>query len=340
MRVNRAAAWSRDSISRFYDVALDRLRGIPGVTNAAIADCSPESNGCDGGNFLALDGEAGSHGAPAGLHWITPDWADVLRVPVLHGRAIGRSDGPDAPHVAMVSEKAAREFWPTGDPIGKRLVFRGRDTVRVVGVVGDVRFYGLQTPPRPEVYVSYYQFPMSFRMMIHLRTRGDPAAVAEVARRALRDVAPGFPVYDVATMENRVGGSLSQSRFLARLLSVFALLALVLATIGTYGVISYGVAQRTREMGVRIALGATKSDVVRLVIRQGIVLAIVGGSLGVAAALGASRWLRSLLYDVEPGDPATLIGILMILLAAVVIASWIPARRAAKVPAAEALRGG
>jgi len=339
MRVNRAAAWSRDSISRFYDVALDRLHAIPGVTSAAIADCSPESGGCDGGNFIALDGESGSRGAPAGLHWTTPEWTDVVRVPVLHGRAIGRSDGPGTPRVAMVSEKAAREFWPTGDPIGKRLV-RGRDTVRVVGVVGDVRFYGLQTPPRPEVYISYYQFPMSFRMMLHLRTRGDPAAVAEAARRALREVAPGFPVYDVATLEDRVGGSLGQSRFLARLLSTFAVLALVLAAIGTYGVISYGVAQRTREMGVRIALGATGSDVVRLVIRQGIVLAVVGGSIGVPAALVASRWLRSLLYDVEPGDPVTLVGISAILLAAVVIASWIPARRAANVPAVEALRGG
>jgi putative ABC transport system permease protein len=181
---------------------------------------------------------------------------------------------------------------------------------------------------------------MSFRMMLHLRTRGDPAAVAEAARRALREVAPGFPMYDVATMENRIGGSLGQSRFLAQLLSVFALLALVLAAIGTYGVISYGVAQRTREMGVRLALGATSGDVIRLVIRQGIVLAVVGGSIGLGGALVVSSWLQSLLYGVEPGDPATLVGISAILFAAVVIASWMPARRAAKIAPVEALRGG
>jgi putative ABC transport system permease protein len=239
-----------------------------------------------------------------------------------------------------VSQSAAREFWPSDDALGKRVILHGRDTARVVGVVGDVRFYGVQQPPRPEVYISYYQFPMSYRMMLHLLTTGDPAAVAEPTRRALREVAPGFPVYDVATLETRIGSTLAGSRFLAQLLSLFAVLALVLATIGTYGTISYAVAQRTREMGVRIALGATPNDLIRLVVGRGLVLAAAGGVVGLVGASAAVRLIRAQLYGVEPSDPVTLAGIVVLLVLAVLAASWVPARRAAGIPAVEALRGG
>jgi putative ABC transport system permease protein len=164
--------------------------------------------------------------------------------------------------------------------------------------------------------------------------------VAEAARRALREVAPGFPVYDVASLETRIGVALAEPRFLAQLLSVFAAFALVLATIGTYGVISYSVAQRTREMGVRIALGATRRDVTRLVVGRGTVLAAAGGAVGLLGAAAAVRLIRAQLYGVEPSDPVTLAGIVVLLMLAVVVASWIPARRAASVPPVEALRGG
>jgi predicted permease len=339
MRINRAPAWSRDSITRFYDLAIRRLRAIPGVTHAAIADCSPLSGGCAGSEIAALDGPAGMQRVSAGLHWITPGWNDVLRVPLLRGRSIEGADVKGTQAVVVVSQGAAREFWPNADPLGKRLVVNGNDTALVVGVVGDIRYSGIQSPPRPDVYISYYQFPMSFRMMVHLRTKGDPAAIGETARRALREVAPGFPVSDVATLEARVGGALGEARFLAQLLSVFAVLALVLATLGTYGVISYAVAQRTREIGVRVAIGATARDVVAMVVGQGMKLAAIGGGIGLATALATTRLLRSQLYEVEPSDPVTLVSIIVVLLVAIVVASWIPARRAAGVPAVEALRG-
>jgi predicted permease len=340
MRVNRAAAWSRDSITRFYDVATDRLRSIPGVTQAAMADCSPQSFGCAGQEVVVLDRGAESHGIGAGVHWITPGWNEVLRVPVERGRSIEQTDRKGAPVVAVVSQTAAREFWPNDDAIGKRLVIQGRDTARVVGIVGDVRYFGMQDPPRPDVYISYHQFPMSFRMMLLLRTSGDPAALAETVRRAMREVAPGFPIYDVATLEARMGDALGHARFLAQLLSVFAVLALVLATMGAYGVISYAVAQRTREMGIRIALGATRRDLARLVVGQGVALAAAGGAVGLVGAFAGVRVIRTQLYGVEPTDPVTLAGIVVLLMLVVLIASWLPARRAAGVPAVEALRAG
>jgi predicted permease len=338
MRVNRASAWSRDSITRFYDVALERLGRIPGVTHVAMADCAPQSGGCTADEFQLVD--RGMLKVRAAVRWITPQWHEVMRVPLVRGRTFETTDRHGAPFVALVNQEAARLFWPGEDPIGKRIV-QGRDTARVVGVVGDVRYGSLQSPPVPGVYVSYYQVPLSFRMMLHLRTSGgEPAAIAEMARRALREVAPGFPMYDVATMETRIGGSTARARFLAELLSAFALLALLLATVGTYGVVSYSVAQRTREMGVRIALGATGGDVVRLVVGQGARLAVVGGVIGLAGAVQATRVLRSQLFGVEPTDPVTLTGIVIVLMLAVVAACWTPARRAANVPAVQALRGG
>jgi predicted permease len=340
IRVNRAPAWSRDSITRFYDVAIDRLRSVPGVTQVAMADCVPQGGACTGEEVIVLDRESGALTSGSGLHRITPDWRDVMRVPLLRGRFIEPADRNGSTRVAVVSAMAAREFWPGDDALDKRLVLQGKDTVRVVGIIGDVRYFGMQQPPSAGVYVSNQQFPLSFRMMVLMRTSGEPATVAEAARLALREVAPGFPMYDVATLERRIGDAMGQSRFLAQLLSLFAVLALVLATIGTYGVISFAVQRRTREMGIRIALGATRRDVTRLVVSQGAVLAAAGGSLGMLGALAGVRLIRSQLYGVEPNDPVTLAGIVVLLMLVVLMASWMPARRAAGVPAVETLRAG
>jgi putative ABC transport system permease protein len=213
------------------------------------------------------------------------------------------------------------------------------DTAYVAGVIADLRFGSIDSLPQPDVYVSYYQSSFTYRMMLFLRTRGDPLTVAGAARQALREISPGFPIYDVLSMESRVAEATAQARFSAVLLGIFAALALMLAAIGTYGVISFAVAQRTREIGVRVALGATTRDVVRLVVGQGMRLATIGIVFGLTAAIATTRVLRSLLYGVEPTDPTTLFGIVAMLLLAVTAASWIPARRAAEVPAVQALRG-
>jgi putative ABC transport system permease protein len=266
-------------------------------------------------------------------------------VPLVRGRQFARSDDRNARKAVLISESAARKIWPNEDPLGRPIELAGeifglsRDTAYVIGVLGDVRFGSIDSLPQPDVYVSYYQSPMTYRMMLFISTRGDPIALARPVRDAIREVAPGFPVYDIASMEDRVAQTLAQTRFSATLLSTFAALALVLAAIGTYGVISFGVAQRTKEIGVRVALGATSRDVVRLIVGQGLTLACVGTICGLAAAFAGTRVLRSLLYGVEPTDPATLFGIVAMLMLAVLAASWIPAKRAADVPAVQALRG-
>jgi ABC-type antimicrobial peptide transport system permease subunit len=241
----------------------------------------------------------------------------------------------------LVSEAAARAFWPDRDPIGRPVsVVVDTDTAYVVGVVGDVLYASMDLPPRPEIYVSYYQVPFSYRMMFFLKTRVDPASVGQEARRALREVAPGFPVYDIRPLNDQVATATAYAWVSTVLLGIFAALALGLAMMGTYGVISFAVAQRTREIGVRIALGATSGDVTRLVVGQGIVLAAVGAAFGLSGAFGLTRLLRSLLYGVEPTDPVTLAGIVVVLVVSVLAASWLPARRAAGIPVVHALRGG
>jgi putative ABC transport system permease protein len=175
-------------------------------------------------------------------------------------------------------------------------------------------------------------------MMLFVRTAGDPLAIAAAARRTIHDMAPDLPVYDIRTMKARVGDAMSYARFSTVLLTLFGALALALAAMGTYGVVSFAVAQRTRELGIRTALGATRGDIVRLVARQGIGFVAIGGALGCAGALAATRVLRSLLYDIAPSDPATFAAVVVVLALAVVAASYIPARRATRVDPMVALR--
>ena len=341
MQVNRAPNWSRDSISRFYDLAIERLLRVPGVVDVAMADCPP-LNTCSGDGVKLYDRVAPPlrPDRGAGTHWITPGWPALVRIPLIRGRMLTRDDIVGRRRVVLVSETAARVFWPGQDPIGRALSVGGPDTMYVAGVLGDVLYESVDQPPRPEIYVSYYQRPFSYRMLFFLKTRVDPVSVGLPARRALNEVAPGFPVSDIRPLDDQVQVATAYARVSAVLLSIFAALALALATIGTYGVISFAVAQRTREIGVRIALGATSRDVTRLVVGQAIALAIAGGAIGLTAAFGLSRLLRSLLYGVEPTDPLTHIGIVVILALSVLVASWLPARRAAGIPVVNALRGG
>jgi predicted permease len=274
-------------------------------------------------------------------HEISANWPSMMRVPVVRGRAFTEADRANAPKVVLVGETAARRLWPGEDPIGKPLNLGipgfAADTARVVGVVGDVRYTSPDSAPGIDVYVSYLQMPdMPVTMLV--RTAGDPLALVASLRRAVHGVAPNAPVYDARPLVQRIGDSMALARFGTSLLTSFATVALVLAMLGVYGVLAFTVVQRTREIGVRLALGATPTSVVQLVVGRGVVIAVAGGIVGIVGAHATTRVLRSLLYDVAPSDPATYVGIIVLLVAAVIVASWIPARQASRVAPAEALR--
>jgi predicted permease len=277
-----------------------------------------------------------------GVHWVSPSWFQTMRVPLVRGRMFSAQDRLGSPKVVLINEEAARRYFPREDPIGKRVaVYQGgfNTGAEVIGIVGDVRFGTIDSAAVPDTYISYGQSRIS-RMMIFARTAGDPAALAPSIRAAVRELAPQFPVYDVQPMTSRVSTASAQARFSAVLLGLFAAVALALAVMGIYGVMSFAVAQRTREIGIRMALGADRRRVLGLILSEGVLLAGVGVVLGVAGALAATRALRSMLFEVTPTDPWTYGAMVAVLALAALGASLIPARRAAGVDPMIALRKG
>jgi predicted permease len=273
------------------------------------------------------------------VHWVTPDWFKVMHVPLLSGRLLTDADRSDARKAILVNATAARRLWPNESPLGKAvgIGMGGYDTAYVVGVVGDVRFDTIDSLPAMDTYVSYYQAPRP-AAMVYLRAAGSPAALAAPARSIIAELAPDAPVYDVRTLGDRVRDATAQAQFSSLLLALFAGAALVLAAVGIYGVVAFGVSQRTREIGIRVALGAEQSAVLRLVVRHGVLLTLAGVAFGLVAALAATRVLRALLFDIAPSDPLAFAGVVALLAVAALAASWIPARRAARLDPATALR--
>ena len=308
-----------------------------------MSNCVPLSGVCNFTRMDLEDGPPADASAPqgVGVRWATPGYFRVMRVPLLGGRLFISADRVGAAKVVLVTETTAKRFWPAGDAIGRRVtVYQGgfADGAEVVGIVGDVRTVADSTP-KPDVYLPYAQSPQS-EVILFLRAArdGDIASLAAAARRVIHDLAPGFPVYDVQTMSARVAATTAQPRFSAALLALFAAVAMTLAVVGIYGVMSYLVGQRMREMGIRMALGAGAGHLMRMVVGEGLRLAAAGAALGLGGALLFTRVLRAMLFDVAPTDPATYVAIVTLLCTAVVVASYLPARRATHVDPASALR--
>jgi putative ABC transport system permease protein len=273
-----------------------------------------------------------------GLCAVTPDYFRALGMTLRRGRPFLDSDRPGAPEVAIVNETLARRIWGTADPIGKALRFPHAATgVTVVGVLADVRHEGLEMPPRGAVYRPFAQDPRHFAF-VAVRAPVDPGGLVSALRREVASLDRGLAVHDVATMDRRLADAMAPRRFNTLLIGAFAVVALLLSAVGLYGVMAHAVTERTRELGIRIAVGAAPSQVRALVLRQGLAMALWGAAIGAGTAGAASRALRGSPYGVGPTDAATFLAVPVVLLAVCAIACELPARRATRVDPAVALR--
>jgi putative ABC transport system permease protein len=265
-----------------------------------------------------------------------------MSIPNLKGRSFTEQDRENTPRVTIVNEALASRYWPNENPIGKRLLLfeegQGKqEWLEIVGVVGNVRHKAIEMESMEEVYLPYNQSPGNFMNLV-VRTTSDPASMAPAIRGQVLSVDKDQPVSDIMTMDQRVAKSVAAKRFVMFLLGAFSILALALAAVGIYGVMSYLVTQRTQEIGVRMALGAQRLDVLTLVVKKGMGLAIIGTAIGLVASLALTRLMRSLLFEVTPTDWFTFVIASTVLLIAALLASYIPARRATKVDPLTALR--
>jgi putative ABC transport system permease protein len=332
---------SRDAMARFHDALLARLRETPGVEAAGAAGALPLSGATNTSNFRIVGRPAPAEGQDPTSRWerVTPGYFRALGIPLAMGREFDDRDAGDAPKVVIVSESWARTFFPGEEIVGRQIGLGGSEEhAEVVGIVGDVRHDGLDEPVQPTMFMPYAQHTNG-SMTLVVRTSRDPATMTTALREAVRGVDPSIPVYDVTTMREQVARSILAQRLSGSMIGVFALMALVLATVGVYGLIAYTVAERRHEIGIRLALGAQGSDVRRLVVGQGVRLTLAGVVVGLAGAVAIGRGLRSMLFGVGATHLPTLLGVSVVLLVVAAAASWIPARRAANTDLLGALRG-
>jgi putative ABC transport system permease protein len=325
----------------FYQQSLERIRAVPGVESVALASSLSLIGGIQ--VPVRMDGQPAptpGNETNAAYQDVTSDYFRTMRIPLLEGRFILPSDGKDAPPVVVVNQAFVRKFLLGMNPLGRRIFggMGGEKLREVVGVVGDVREDGLATEPIPEIYVPIFQAWVSPGMAYIVRTRVEPLSVAPTIRRAIMEVDKNQPIAQVQTLEHIVYVASAPPRFRTELLSLFSLLALLLTVVGLYGVTAYLVSQRTREIGVRIALGASPAGILKLVLRESAVMIATGILLGLAGAIGLARIVSTLLYAIKPTDPATFVSVSVLMLAVGFLACYFPARRASNVDPTAALR--
>ncbi|HET9370574.1 MAG TPA: ABC transporter permease [Vicinamibacterales bacterium] len=319
---------------RFFDRLLERVRALPGVTGAAAGSTVL---GRSSSSSFAIEGRAEWIQQPLTFDIVTPDFFQVLQVPLLRGRWFSDRDTAAAPPVAIINETTAKTHWPNEDPLGKRFTFGGDRWMTVVGIVADTRRYGVDQRVRTESYQPYTQSPGSMTLLV--RTAGEPTAIVPALRTVVRDLDPEQPLARVGPLDSLIDNQTAARRFNTWLLGAFGAAAITLTAIGLYSLLAYVVALRRHEMAVRLAIGGTPAHVLRLIVRNVSWVVGIGIVVGLAAALAAAQWMRTLLFGIEPWDPfaqAITVGVLGAVAAA---AAWIPARRAMSVDPAHVLRG-
>jgi putative ABC transport system permease protein len=347
------------SLAQFYHRLFERLEALPGVTSVGGTSALPMSGNGANGSFMEIRGgqapatmqefirqmdalPPGERARDADYRAVSGGYFTAMGIPLVRGRLFQEGDGPDSPHVALVSQALSKRYWPNEDAIGKQIEYGNMDgdlrLLTIVGIVGDVRDNGLDRDPRPTVYTNYFQRPAATaEFSIVVRARGDAAVLSNTMRREARALNPEMPT-KFETIEEIVSASFDNRRFSMVMLGVFAGSALLLAMVGLYGVMAYITSERTHEIGIRMALGAQRSNMLGMIFRQSFTLVLTGVAVGIFASLGLTRLLGTMLYGVQATDVVTYTGVVGLLVVAAAFASYIPARRAMKVDPMIALR--
>jgi predicted permease len=320
------------------DKVLQRVEALPGVTVASLTDwvpltLTPKTEDAYPEGYAPRPHES----LEVGRADVSPRYFETMGIPILEGRGFTQDDKENTPRVLIVDQTAANRYWPGQDPIGKRLSI-GSNLFTVVGVVKNSKHLMMSERPGPMIYISYYQQPGP-ELIVQMKTKGNPADLAQAAERAIQEVDSRLPVYDVRTMRENTALASTFVVMQSTFAGIFAVIALVLAATGIYGVMAYRTELRTHEIGIRVALGASRADLMRLVLLQGMRLTAIGLALGLALSFGLTRVIAGLLYGIGANDPVTIFAVLILLAAMSLLACYLPAQRAMRVNPVAAIRG-
>jgi predicted permease len=338
------AGFKDAGLLRAYEEIEDRVRSLPGVRGVSASRLGLITGWVNNGTMALDDQDANLNPRTCRAHWnqVTPGFFETMGMPLLLGRRLDARDGADSLDVAVVNETMARQIAPAGNPIGRRFWYnrtRKGKPVEIVGVVRDAKYASLRAPAPPTAYVPHTQSRTPLAAMVfQVRTTGDPMALVGGIRQVATEVVPGVPIGDVKTQARQIEDSLGQETMYVRLFSFFGVVALLLACIGLYGTMAYALGRRTREIGIRMALGAARGRVLRMALAESAVVAVVGVVAGVLLATAGSRYIRSLLFEIDPMDVPTLATGVLVMFVVAMAAGYVPARRASRLDPLRALR--